>query len=85
MDAKHTADRARKELEELNRTLEERVAAGIAERLQLEKGLLVEKEAARLREQFVAILGHDLRNPLASIAGGLNILSREPQSDCRYR
>ncbi|MBB2719719.1 UNVERIFIED_ORG: signal transduction histidine kinase [Rhizobium etli] len=81
MDAKHTADRARKELEELNRTLEERVAAGIAERLQLEKGLLVEKEAARLREQFVAILGHDLRNPLASIAGGLNILSREPQSD----
>lgn len=81
VDAKNIADRARKELEELNKTLEERVAAGIAERLQLEQGLLAEKEVARLREQFVAILGHDLRNPLASIAGGLNILSREPQSD----
>lgn len=34
-----------------------------------------------MREQFVAILWHDLRNPLASIAGGLNILSRESQSD----
>ncbi len=81
VDAKNIADRARKELEELNRTLEERIDAGIAERLQLEQGLLAEKEVARLREQFVAILGHDLRNPLASISGGLNILSREPQSD----
>jgi sigma-B regulation protein RsbU (phosphoserine phosphatase) len=81
VDAKNAADRARKELEELNRTLEERIDAGIVERLQLEQGLLAEKEVARLREQFVAILGHDLRNPLASIAGGLNILSREPQSD----
>jgi sigma-B regulation protein RsbU (phosphoserine phosphatase) len=81
VDAKNAADRARRELEELNRTLEERIDAGIAERLQLEQGLLAEKEVARLREQFVAILGHDLRNPLASIAGGLNILSREPQSD----
>lgn len=81
VDAKNAADRARKELEELNRTLEERIDAGIAERLRLEQGLLAEKEVARLREQFVAILGHDLRNPLASIAGGLNILSREPQSD----
>ncbi|WEJ12310.1 PAS domain-containing sensor histidine kinase [Sinorhizobium prairiense] len=81
VDAKNAADRARRELEELNRTLEERIDAGIAERLQLEQGLLAEKEVARLREQFVAILGHDLRNPLASVAGGLNILSREPQSD----
>ncbi|TDX79708.1 PAS/PAC sensor signal transduction histidine kinase [Neorhizobium sp. R1-B] len=81
VDAKNAADRARRELEELNRTLEERIDAGIAERLQLEQGLLAEKEVARLREQFVAILGHDLRNPLASIAGGLNILTREPQSD----
>jgi phosphoserine phosphatase RsbU/P len=85
VDAKNAADRARGALEELNRTLEERINAGIAERLQLEQGLLAEKEVARLREQFVAILGHDLRNPLASIAGGLNILSREPQSDKAMR
>ncbi|MFN7091575.1 MAG: ATP-binding protein [Allorhizobium sp.] len=81
VDAKNTADRARKELEELNASLEERIAAGVAERLQLEQGLLAEKEVARLREQFVAILGHDLRNPLASIGGGLNILAREPQTE----
>jgi sigma-B regulation protein RsbU (phosphoserine phosphatase) len=81
VDAKNAAEQARMALEGLNRTLEERIAEGIAERLQLEQGLLAEKEVARLREQFVAILGHDLRNPLASIAGGLNILSREVQSD----
>ncbi|WP_075293275.1 PAS domain-containing sensor histidine kinase [Pararhizobium arenae] len=81
VDAKNTADRARKELEELNKSLEERIAVGVAERLQLEQGLLAEKEVARLREQFVAILGHDLRNPLASIKGGLHILLRELQSE----
>lgn len=81
VDAKNAADRARREIEELNRTLEARIDAGIAERLQLEQGLLAEQEVARLREQFVAILGHDLRNPLASISGGLNILSRELLSD----
>ncbi|MGP4670137.1 PAS domain-containing sensor histidine kinase [Agrobacterium pusense] len=81
VDAKNTADQARKELEQLNKSLEERVTAAVAERLQLEQGLVAEKEVARLREQFVAILGHDLRNPLASINGGLHILSRELQSD----
>lgn len=43
--------------------------------------LLLEHEAAELREQFIAVLGHDLRNPLASIDGGTNLLLREPQSD----
>jgi signal transduction histidine kinase len=27
-----------------------------------------------LREQFIAVLGHDLRNPLAAIGGGMNLL-----------
>jgi signal transduction histidine kinase len=27
-----------------------------------------------LREQFIAVLGHDLRNPLAAISGGMNLL-----------
>ncbi|WP_439616244.1 ATP-binding protein [Shinella sp.] len=34
-------------------------------------------EAGLLREEFIAILGHDLRNPLASIASGMRILSKE--------
>lgn len=32
---------------------------------------------AKLRDEFVAILGHDLRNPLASIGSGMRILSKE--------
>jgi signal transduction histidine kinase len=38
--------------------------------------LLDAQEAAKLREQFVAILAHDLRNPLASIDAGVNLLLR---------
>jgi signal transduction histidine kinase len=34
-----------------------------------------ERETSELREQFIAVLGHDLRNPLASIAAGTRILS----------
>ena len=33
-----------------------------------------EVATSQLREQFIAILGHDLRNPLASLASGLEIL-----------
>jgi signal transduction histidine kinase len=33
---------------------------------------------AALREQFVAVLGHDLRNPLAAISSGVNLLVRTP-------
>jgi signal transduction histidine kinase len=38
--------------------------------------LIDAEESAKLREQFVAILAHDLRNPLASIDAGINILLR---------
>ncbi|HMF60149.1 MAG TPA: GAF domain-containing sensor histidine kinase, partial [Vicinamibacterales bacterium] len=31
---------------------------------------------ARLREQFIAVLGHDLRNPLASIKAGTELLGK---------
>lgn len=32
---------------------------------------------AELREQFIAVLGHDLRNPLASILAGTELLQRQ--------
>jgi signal transduction histidine kinase len=41
-----------------------------------EARLLSERETAELREQFIAVLGHDLRNPLASIAAGTRMLSK---------
>jgi signal transduction histidine kinase len=41
-----------------------------------EAALLDARQAAELREQFIAILGHDLRNPLASIDAGARMLRR---------
>jgi signal transduction histidine kinase len=43
-----------------------------------EAALLGAREAAELREQFIAVLGHDLRNPLAAIEAGTRLLGREP-------
>ncbi|MDP1966951.1 MAG: histidine kinase dimerization/phospho-acceptor domain-containing protein, partial [Reyranella sp.] len=43
-----------------------------------EAALLSEREAAELREQFIAVLGHDLRNPLAAIDGGARMLLKAP-------
>ncbi|TGY94768.1 PAS domain-containing sensor histidine kinase [Marinicauda pacifica] len=40
-----------------------------------------QREEAELREQFLAILGHDLRTPLSSFISGLRLLSREVESE----
>ncbi|HEX7781194.1 MAG TPA: GAF domain-containing sensor histidine kinase [Sphingobium sp.] len=40
-----------------------------------------EQETSALREQFIAVLGHDLRNPLAAVASGVHLLQREPLND----
>lgn len=40
--------------------------------------LETERQTAKLREQFIAVLGHDLRNPLAAIATGAEMLLRMP-------
>lgn len=54
----------------------------VAEKLSSARASLIdEKTASELREQFIAVLGHDLRNPIASIGGGINILSRELQTE----
>jgi signal transduction histidine kinase len=37
-----------------------------------------ERENARLREQFIAILGHDLRNPVGAILNSAQLLLRMP-------
>jgi signal transduction histidine kinase len=36
--------------------------------------LLDERKTAELREQFIGVLGHDLRNPLASVDAGMRYL-----------
>lgn len=42
--------------------------------------LLTERETSELREQFIAVLGHDLRTPLGSILLGADLLQFENPS-----
>ncbi len=46
-----------------------------------EAALLDERQTSELREQFIAVLGHDLRNPLAAIDAGTRLLGRSLQLD----
>ncbi|MDY6947772.1 MAG: GAF domain-containing sensor histidine kinase [Pseudomonadota bacterium] len=39
--------------------------------------LVHERHSSDLREQFIAVLGHDLRNPLAAIAAGSRVLMKQ--------
>ena len=88
VEAEAAAEAARLQLAKLNEELEKRVAEALAQRLAAERGLtetevsLTEERAtAELREQFIAVLGHDLRNPVAAINAASRILLREPQSE----
>jgi sigma-B regulation protein RsbU (phosphoserine phosphatase) len=42
-------------------------------------------EAALAREQFIAVLGHDLRNPVAALAAGIRLLRQREQISDRGR
>lgn len=67
---------ARDELKKLNVTLESRVEQAVADRLRSDSALTSQREEAKLREEFIAVLGHDLRNPLASIAAGTRLIQK---------
>ncbi|MDO9413131.1 MAG: GAF domain-containing sensor histidine kinase [Pseudolabrys sp.] len=43
--------------------------------------LIDERKNAELREQFIAVLGHDLRNPLASVDAGARILLKRENDE----
>ena len=60
--ARSAADAAWKEVEELHRTVQAH--------------LLGERSTAALREELIAVLGHDLRNPLAAIDSGMHLQLR---------
>lgn len=64
----------RRQLQEMNATLEARIAQQVAARME-------ERETAVLREQFIAVLGHDLRNPLAAVDAGAAKLLRDGWTD----
>jgi signal transduction histidine kinase len=57
-----------------------------AERLEhSESRLLVEREASELREQFIGVLGHDLRNPLGAISIGATLLREDRLDDLQVK
>lgn len=62
-------------LAELNETLEERVRERTAE---LERSEAALREAGRQKDAFLATLAHELRNPLAPLRSGLDLLLQTP-------
>ena len=46
-----------------------------------EANLLDERKTADLREQFIAVLGHDLRNPLTAIISASEMLEKTPLTE----
>mgnify|MGYP002385169961 CR=1 FL=1 len=56
------------------RDLQDREAAAV-------QRLADEQAISTLREQFIAVLGHDLRNPLSSVSSGVRLLMRDPSRE----
>ena len=52
-----------------------------AERARADRTLSEEQETSALREQFIAVLGHDLRNPLASLDSAFRLISKANLDD----
>ncbi len=50
----------------------------------METTLRQEVAAGDLREQFIAILSHDLRNPIAAIMGATQMLHKDEQARARF-
>ena len=48
------------------------------------KAVAHEQELSRIQEQFIAILAHDLRNPVSSLKAGLRLMSRQSIDDTAH-
>jgi phosphoserine phosphatase RsbU/P len=64
-----------------NSRLREELAEHLRARLSAEERLSGAEHAAALREQFIAVLGHDLRNPLAAIEGAMRLIGKTPLNE----
>ena len=52
-------------------------ARDVTQSVENKAALATKDEEAALREQFIAVLGHDLRNPLAALEAGFRLLGKE--------
>src|SRR5262245_29744975 len=77
--------RKRRELERMNQELEERVAEPTADLEatagQLRRSQELLREANRRKDEFLAVLGHELRNPLGALSNGEQILQLRVRDD----
>jgi signal transduction histidine kinase len=73
-DLNRILQRANQELEAANRSLQTEVT----ERTRVELAL---KEAGRHKDEFLAMLAHELRNPLAPIHNAVQLMHRTPLTD----
>ncbi|MGH8666923.1 MAG: response regulator [Burkholderiales bacterium] len=65
---------ANQELERTNRSLQKE----IAERIRAQSAL---EDADRRKDDFLAMLSHELRNPLAAMQGAIELMQRKPIED----
>jgi len=75
VDARSRFINSRQQLSESQAELREEQRAHAVSQVELDDA----RSTGDLRDQFVAVLGHDLRNPLAAINGGIQILTRQTE------
>ena len=81
LKARQAAENAKEALADRNASLRTNIRRAVGKKREAQRVLLAEQETGELREQFVAVLGHDLRNPLASISAAGRVLAPEVTSD----